>query len=126
MRLFHVLAFDNLVQGTATIYTDPSLARGLGSADQLKIAAVADQVSGTSPTLTVQIEDSGEGMRWAAKNGTAEINASSLAASGTTALRGSDTGATGSTAFVRLRIQLGGTNPVARLRLWVTGRGAPA
>jgi hypothetical protein len=123
MRLFNILAFDNLIQGTAAIYTDPLIARQLATADRLKYHVYADQVSGTSPTITVQGEESGNGVNWANKAGTAEINAQALNTSGTSIVRGSDTGTTGSTGMVRVRIQLGGTTPVARIRLWVTGRG---
>ncbi len=123
MRLFHILAFDNLIQGTTVIYTDPLLARQLASADQTRMLVVADQVSGTTPAVTVQTEESGDGINWANKLGTAEINGVTLATSGTTVASGSDTGSTGSSVMTRMRIQLSGSSPAARIRLWLTGRG---
>ena len=51
MRIFHRQVFDAYVNGTANVYSDPTLATLLGSVDQLAIGGFTAQVSGTSPTL---------------------------------------------------------------------------
>jgi hypothetical protein len=124
MRLFHILAFDSVVQGTTAIYTSPLFARQFATSDQNKVFVVADEVTGTSPTLTVQSED-GDGVYWSNKYGTAEINGVSLSTTGTTVAKGADGGGQPSAGWVRFKIQLGGTSPAARIRMWVTGRGSP-
>src|SRR5205085_819450 len=94
-----------------------------GAYDRLSIQAVADNVTGTTPMITVAIEQSGDGRSWSAKNGTAEINAVSLSTTQSTSAAGGDTGATPSQSFVRLRIQLGGTGTVlAHVRIIVSAR----
>jgi len=122
MRTFYVLAYDHILEGTTATYTDPRLNDLLGSVEQLRLFAVTRDTSGTSPTLTVQIEESADNVRWTSKTGTAEINAVALDVTPTTIARGSDDGATPSAGQVRLAISLGGTSPRTLLRLWVTGR----
>ena len=58
MRLFHQLAFDGYVNGTANVYSDPALTSVLGTADQLVIGGYTTQVSGTGPTIAVEVEHS--------------------------------------------------------------------
>lgn len=123
MRLFHVAVYDENVEGTGTLYTDPSHNALLGSVEKLSIFAITDTASGTSPTLTVQIEESGDQVHWVSKAGTAEINAAAVSTTALTTAVGRDTGATPSNGFLRLRVTLGGTTPKAHVRLWVTGRG---
>jgi hypothetical protein len=117
------IVFDEVIHGTAATYTAYQLADEIGTPDRLAIEAVADTVTGTSPTLTVAIEHSGDGRSWVQKNGAAEINAVSLSLTQTTPAMGGDTGATPSSAFVRLRIQLGGTGTVmAHVRITLATR----
>ena len=125
MRSFHVLAFDDVVQGTSAVYTVPGLDSTLGSVESLSICAVASQAGGTSPTLTVQVEQGPDERRWENRNATAEINGVSLATTAENVETANDGDPTGATrlAFARLRIQLGGTDPQAHLKIWVTGRG---
>jgi hypothetical protein len=115
--------YDENIEGTQALFTDPSHNALLGSVEKLSIFAVVDSVSGTSPTLTVQIEESGDQVRWINKAGTAEINAAALSTTVITTAVGRDTGATPSNGFLRLRVSLGGTSPKAHVRLFVTGRG---
>lgn len=125
MRSFHTLAFDDVVEGTSAVYSAPSLDSTLGSVESLSICAVASQAGGTSPTLTVQVEQGPDERRWENRNTTAEIDGVSLSKTAENVETANDGDPAGATrlAFVRLRIQLGGTNPQARLKIWVTGRG---
>lgn len=126
MRLFHAKIYDENVEGTTALYTDPSHNSLLGSVEKLSIFAITDTVSGTTPTLTVQIEESGDQVHWTNKAGTAEINGVTLSPTAITLAVGRDTGATPSSGFLRLRVSLGTTSPKAHVRLWVTGRGEQA
>ena len=97
----------------------------LGTTDQLTIGGYTAQVTGTSPTLTVQVEQSFDNIRWQNRNGTAEVPAAALSTGATeTNVQGQDGNPTArpTLPFVRLRIALGGTSPNAQVRLWVTGR----
>jgi len=123
MRIFHIDLYDDNMEGTTALYTDPSHNALLGSVEKLSIFAITDTVSGTSPTLTVQIEESGDQVHWVNKAGTPEINAVALSTSALTTAVGRDAGGTPSNGFLRLRVVLGGTSPKAHVRLFVTGRG---
>jgi hypothetical protein len=123
MRIFHRLVFDAYVNGTANVYSDPTLAILLGSVDQLAIGGYGTQVSGGSPTLTVQVEHSFDNVRWLNRNTAAEVNGQTLSTSTETPFGGNDGDHTlrPRLEFVRLRIALGGTTPAGQVRLWVTG-----
>src|SRR4051812_44198546 len=127
MRVFHSLVFDENIEATTNIYTDASWNAQLGLPDKLTIFALTDTVSGTSPTLSVQIEEGPDQVHWQSKLGTAtttaEIFSTALSAAANTVAVGRDAGAVPSAAFIRLRIALGGTSPKAHVRVWVTGRG---
>jgi hypothetical protein len=123
MRIFHRLVFDGYVNGTANVYSDPMLSTLLGSVDQLAIGGYTTQVSGTSPTLTVQVEHSFDNVRWQNRNGAPEVSSAALSTSVETPFVGYDGDPTQrpSPEFVRLRLALGGTSPAGQLRVWVTG-----
>jgi hypothetical protein len=119
MRKANTLAFDDTVVGTTTVYTPTGLNDALGACDKWAIQAVADLVSGTTPTITVQLQHSSDQRNWMNKNTTAEINAQNLSSSATDPKFGSDAGTTPALAFVRLAITLGGTSPQAHVKVWV-------
>lgn len=123
MRIQNDLVYDATMDGTTSVYVDPAWHDRLGLPDRLTLFAVADGVSGTSPTLSVQLEESSDQQSWLNVNGSAEIPATTISTSATTALVGYCTGAFPNMTFIRARLQLGGTTPRARVRLWVTGRG---
>ncbi|HKY37237.1 MAG TPA: hypothetical protein VJN18_14940 [Polyangiaceae bacterium] len=123
MRRFHVLLHDDRIEGTSPLYSDPSHNALLGSVEALCIYSAAENASGTTPTLTVQVEESGNQVYWRNKAGTAEINSVTLSTAARTVAVGRDNGSVPSLGFLRLRVQLGGANPKARVRIWVTGRG---
>lgn len=130
MRDFTVNVFDEYINGTATTwYTSSAHNDLLGSADDLLIQAVPDQVSytGTAATLTLAVEHSCNGLDWLAVAAapfptTPEINGVQIT---------NETGMLGVRtmwmppllSFIRFRITLGGgTASACRLKVWVTGR----
>jgi hypothetical protein len=130
MRVFNQLVFEGYVKGTASVYSDSVFDEQLGLSDQLSVAGYSAQVTGTSPTITIQVENSFDQRRWQNRNGVAEINGIALATSGETTFQGQDGWAGGlnrpALHFARLRISLGGTSPAAQLRIWAVGRDRKA
>jgi hypothetical protein len=122
MLIVHVLAFDDIISGTAVAWYTPSrLNASLGAADAFAVQAVTRFVSGTDPTLTVLAEHSADQLNWVATP-TPEINAVPLVGDDT--FDGARDGATDLAllGFLRFRISLGGVSPQCRLKLYVTGR----
>jgi hypothetical protein len=123
MRIFHVLLLDDRIEGNAPLYSSPLHNALLGSVESLRIYCTSENTSGTSPLLTVQIEESGNQVYWRTKAFLAEIDNVALSTTAPTVAVGRDRGLLPSQGFLRLRVQLGGTAPKARVRIWVTGRG---
>jgi hypothetical protein len=90
--------------------------------EELSIFGVAVALSGTAPTLSVQIEESPNQIHWRNKGGSPEINAAALSLTTFTNVQGRDNGSAPASGFVRLRIQVGGTTPRVQLKLWVAVR----
>lgn len=126
MRQFNATIFEDFVVGATSstpVYTAADLNKKLGWTDKLTIQVVADQVSGTSPTFSLQIEHSGDGRNWLPKVLSApEINAVALSSASSSVFVTSDAGNIPSLGFVRFKIFLGGTSPVAHVKVHVTGR----
>jgi hypothetical protein len=122
MRKMNILAFDDFITGTSTVYTRPELNGTLGEHDLLAIQAVADQIN-TTGTLTVQIYHSADQINWKTKNATAEINAGTTTTGSTAVLVGSDGGTSPSLGYVKLGMTLA-TTTQAHVKIWVTGRDA--
>lgn len=119
MRAFTILAFDDMISGTAsTWYTPMDLNDLLGASDALVLHASTSAVTGTGPTLTCQVEHSASAEDWAAV-GLAQIS-TSIANDGS--YKGLvDTFNPVMLGFVRVKITLGGTSPACRLKLYATG-----
>lgn len=123
MLTFAQSAFDGYVVGTGNVYSLTDISELLGSTDVLHVSAVALAVTGTNPTLTVQIENSFDGTRWQNQSSTAELNAQSLGAGDNAPFFFvTSSSPLGRAARVRLRIALGGTSPTALLRIRAAGR----
>lgn len=124
----HILLFDSDIEGTGAIYSSPDTVEALGAAAARRIWGLVSNVSGTSPTLTVELEeanDVGDSRYWAVDAPTPVVNAASLSATAVTVVSGYDNAALADGALARVRIQLGGTgNPQAHVTLWSTGRSA--
>ena len=123
MRKYMKTVLNDFVVGTTVVYTDTGNNDSLGSADKIAMHVVIDQVSGTSPTLTLALEHSCDGRNWVAKNvAGADIIGQTLSASTTNSFFASDAGTTPFMGFVRIRVALGGTSPVAHVKVHLTGR----
>ena len=120
MRKLHQLVFDDFVVSGTTVYTRTDLNDILGQVDQVAIQMIVDQVT-TNGTASAQIQHSADQIQWAAKNGTAEINAGTISTNATKVLFGSDAGSTPSLGYVRLAISIA-TSAQAHIKIWVTGR----
>lgn len=122
MRRLLLPAFDDVVTGTTPVYSDASLNEQLGRFDQLSIQIVADQVSGTTPTITVAIEHCNDGRNWIPKSGSS-VGPTPLATTSTNVLSLADSGTDPSMALVRLRVTLaGGTTAQAHVKIQVCSR----
>ena len=121
MRTFNTLIFDDIISGTASNwFTSSDFCDQLGSADFLLLQARTSFVSGTSPTLTVDIEHSPDGQSWTLLPPGNHINAVAISNNGSYV--GDDAPTTiQALAYVRCRISLGGTSPKCRLKLFATG-----
>ena len=118
MRIFNQLVYDGYVSGNQDVVSDSQYYPLLGLADQLSISGYTAQVTGTTPNLTVQVQQSFDNVRWQNRNTTAEINAVSLSTVAETQVQGQDGSPTArpTLAFARLKITLGGTGTLALLR----------
>jgi len=123
MKKFAALVFDETIYTNAAVYTAQRFNEVLASADRLVLHAVADETGGTSPTLLVQIEHSGDGRNFGNKNAAAEIPATSIPPSATTSLIGSDSSTIPTLPFARLRVVLGGSGSlVGHIKVYACGR----
>jgi hypothetical protein len=122
-RRFSEVVLDRTMSAGSAVLSDEGLSLLLGGADKLQIFAVVAVTSGTSPTLTVQIEESPDGITWRNKQTTPEISGAVLTSAATNFVVGEDDGSVPFSAFVRLRVQLGGSGVQANVRIYVTGRG---
>jgi len=123
MRRFNECVFDDMVYGSAVVYTGDQYAVLLGSTDQRTLHVLASEPAASGITMTVQIEQSPDGIHWKAKNATAEINAAPLTFGAITSRVGTDNSAVAGDGLARLAISLSGPGgPSAALRVYVTGR----
>ncbi|HVW25559.1 MAG TPA: hypothetical protein VHC69_09320 [Polyangiaceae bacterium] len=127
MKVFHTKVFDGIITGTSSVYTHTAFSELLGSVERIGIGAQMNAVSGTGPTITVQIENSPDGTRWMNQStlGPELTGANGTLVTGDNAVKWatnyqSTTLPIGN--HVRMRIALGGTSPAGYLRLWVVGR----
>ena len=119
--LFCDKCFEQGISGTTAIQTTPEKYAMFAQAEKFFLQARATQVSGTSPTLTVAIEHSNDGVTWTTK--ATPISAFGLSAGAINGTTGSDLGtAAVGGAKVRLTISLAGTTPSAFVEIWLTGR----
>lgn len=121
--------FDEIITGTGTTWYTPSdLNAVLGQPDALAIQVATTLVSGTSPTLRMAVEHSGDGRAFLPRVATPEINNTSITNDKSVSVTAGEqfgyTPGTSLLAYVRLAISLGGTNPRCRLRILVTGRNS--
>jgi len=111
------------ITGTATAYTDPKWNSVLSRAEKFYCVARVSAGSGTSPTLTVNIEHSNDGVNWATKAQLFNATSISNAATSVVILTAQDLGtAQVGGLYMRVALTLGGTNPSAMIVIMLTGR----
>jgi hypothetical protein len=118
----HLLAFDDFISSTATVYTTDELAVPLGHHNRLAIHCVVDHQNNAGG-IRVQVQHSGDGRNWLPKYaGNGEISTpNNIPANSIASLGGFDQGDTPSFRFVRLAIRLVSPCTNARVRITVTG-----
>lgn len=126
MLVFLEKIFDNYITGAQNVYTEDGYADLLGSVDSPFVMAVVTAVTGTSPTITLQVEGSPNGSRWMPQVlGPPQIVNQGIIAGSNIAFRSDSISSATICAMpglCRLRIQLGGTNPAANLIIFASGR----
>jgi len=120
MIAFSEEIFRTYVSGTQSVYTDMRFAALLGSVERLSVWAFNLVVSGTTPSLTIQIEQSPDGIRWQNQGSVPECNNISIVS--LTYISFDSANDVPMANYVRLRITLGGTSPATLLRLQAAGR----
>lgn len=99
---------DELLASAARTATGQSSSYGTsGRVVAMVVQVNVTAVSGTTPTLDVDLEDSFDGVIW---NKVSDINASNITATGTTVARLNLT-ATPATRLLRVKYTIGGTTP---------------
>lgn len=119
-RRFGVLALDRVLTAGSSFYSASDFNDMFGKVDMLSLVVAPDQVDGTSVTLTLDLEESPDGIEWSTK--TTLLTAVPISSGNLFELE--DTGSVPASKFLRLRAELGGTAPVANIRIYVVGRGS--
>jgi hypothetical protein len=118
---FYEKIFHNYVSGTQSFYTDTRYADMLGTVERLSITGSVGGITGTSPTLTIQLENSPDLTHWQSQSVTPEI-ANIPIGPGTYTMAFDSELDVPFAAFVRLRITLGGTSPGGLVTIFACGR----
>ena len=121
MQMFNQEVMSELIEGTTERFSSAKYNTLLGAAEKLVLQVRANQVSGTSPTVTVKLYLSADGVDWDS-NGYTIVDGATLTAG---SLYNSITGISAVVfgAFARFGVTLGGTSPSANVELIVCGRG---
>jgi hypothetical protein len=126
MLVFNQILYDGFISGTADVFTEPS--QLLGSVERVTWGLIVNAVAGTSPTITLQFQNSPDGSRWTNQSSIQpEGNALSLSAGDNILAPGTNFPPSSGTPianYIRIRLALGGTSPSGYVRLWVVGRTA--
>lgn len=130
MLVFHQKVFSGGISGTAAVYSLPQFNAQLGQAVRWYVLARVTNVTGTSPTITVELQHSSTGMESEFKDlntaAVAPISALAVTANVINLIEGSmrhtDANVSVPAAYVRAEIKLGGTSPNANVEIWITGR----
>jgi len=129
MRIFHRLVFQGHLNGTSGgggNTSDATVIEEVGRVDLISISGYSTQVTGTSPTLSVYLAGSLDGLKVVVP-GPPNPLVDSLSLSTTQETLFQSVGFDPSSSviklpYVYLLFMLGGTNPRGFFRVWVTGR----
>ena len=112
--------FDQSCSGLSPFYSKQELQRQIASAEKFTALIKTTGVTGTGPTMKVDLEHSNDAINWVVKT---NLVAGGTAISNTITFTPQDTGTTTvGGAFMRLAVTLGGTTPAAYVEIWLTGR----
>lgn len=117
-RIFQQVVFKEVVDGTTPVYSASEFNESLARADQLSVYIRASGSSGTSPTLSVRLLGSNDGLNWFEQ---VDFHESPVGIS-TLYENNFDTTEAVLAAFLRFEVTLGGTNPAATVSIAVCGR----
>lgn len=124
MRKEIIEVLFDVVAGTVSTYTPDEHQEALGGTDKLAIQTIIDKVTGTSPTVTMELQHSCDRRNWSVAN-TFRTTAALLTTGANIYVDTAGGGvAPPQLGFRRIRIQLGGTNPQARVKMLVCLRDA--
>ncbi len=123
MRRSVIEVVNDSIPSSSEVYSAAQFNEVLGSCDQVALHAVCDQITSSSPTISVRLHQSGDNRNFEAKTGSAIIASVSLTAGATSNAFGADAGTTPNQGFIRLAITLGGTGTVSgHVRIYATLR----
>ena len=114
-----ILAFDDVVNGTAAVYSSSFFDALLGQLERFGVQVVVQALTDVS-SLTVQIETSADGRKWAPKNATADVSQGSVSQGSQVVLYGSDVAVVAAHGLARVCVQLSGAAPSARVKVYIT------
>lgn len=120
MRKHIFEAMFDVVAGTTTTYTPAEHNSAFGATDKFAVQTTVDQVTGTSPTITMAFEASNDQRIWV--NKTTYRSGAALSTTTSQTFVDVDSGSSPTLGFGRFAITLGGTNPQARVKMIVCGR----
>ncbi len=120
MKAFSEVVFDDIIQGTTPVYTDPAYNGLLGLPDKMAIQAISNVFSG-GPALTVAVEHSADERTWQQRSLSPEINRESLSWTEANSHVASYDSAGSVACRVRFRIELSGS-AIVRVKVIACGR----
>jgi hypothetical protein len=102
-----IVAFDDIVHGTSSVYSSAFVNMALGELESIALQVIVEPIGTTPDNVTVQIETSADGRNWVSKNANPEVFVTTPVA---VQAVGYDSGLSPSLALVRIRVQLGGAS----------------
>lgn len=114
-----IVAFDDVVHGTAPAYSSSLLDALLGESEWCGVQVIVQALTDVG-SFTARIETCGDGRAWLPKNGTADVSQGSLAQGAQAVLYGYDVAGFAAPGLARIRVELGGAAPSARVKVYVT------
>lgn len=122
MLVFRTKLFDGFMKGTGSVYTQTTDSALLGSVERLTLGLVFSAVTGASPSLVLQLENSPDGTRWMNQSVTPEYNMSISSGDSLVYVTNFSPTTVPIAGHVRIRVAFGNAAHAGYLRLWAVGR----
>lgn len=117
MLAYNEIVFDENISGNGTSwYTSCAFDSLIATADVMRLVGLVTQVAGSSPTLSISVDESADGQNWVL--GSALITKTPVVNNDVVTAQY----VTESLGLVRIRLAMTGTTPSCRIRLGITGR----